>query len=375
VFVLLPAPYLVYRFLPPYEPEHHALRVPFFARLASMLGPRAAERARTRSRFRLVGLLIVWVATLVALARPFEQGAPVERQTAARDLLLAVDLSGSMAEADLNTTDGTGTKHGKNATDGASATPGTSTTNGAKPPGKGETRLDVVKRVVGEFVARRKGDRIGLIVFGTAPFVQVPFTHDTSVVQKLLDETDVGMAGPKTALGDAVGLGLDVLARSDAKSRVIIVLTDGNDTGSNVPPVQAARIAAARGVTLHVIGVGDPRAAGEEALNTAVLTRMTDLTGGHFFRANDAKSLEEAYRTLDGLEPIAHRTTEYQPKLAVGYEPLAVVIALLGLAALAGAVGNLWTAWSSRRTAPLPRAASALAELDGAASLGSAPHG
>lgn len=333
VFLLLPAPYLAYRFLPPYEAEHHALRVPFFARLTTLLGPDATERARTRSLFRLFGLAIVWLATLTALARPFVQGAPVEHQTAARDLLLAVDLSGSMAQADLGT---------------------------AK-----ATRLDVVKRVVGEFIARRKGDRIGLIVFGTSPFVQVPFTHDTSVVQKLLDDTDVGMAGPKTALGDAVGLALDVLGRSDAKSRVVVVLTDGNDTGSNVPPVQAARIAASRGVTLHVIGVGDPRAAGEEALNTAVLTRMTDLTRGHFFRANDAKSLEEAYRTLDGLEPIARRTTVYQPKQAVGHEALLVVIALLGLTALVGAVDNLRNAWSSRRALPAERAYPENAALGG----------
>lgn len=333
VFLLLPAPYLAYRFLPPYEAEQHALRVPFFARLTTLLGPRAAERARTRSHLRLVGLLAVWLATLTALARPYVQGAPVERQTAARDLLLAVDLSGSMAETDL----------------------------GAEKA----TRLSVVKRVVGEFIARRKGDRIGLIVFGTSPFVQVPFTHDTSVVQKLLDETDVGMAGPKTALGDAVGLALDVLARSDAKSRVVMVLTDGNDTGSNVPPVQAARIAAARGVTLHVIGVGDPRAAGEEALNTAVLTRMTDLTGGRFFRANDAQSLDEAYKTLDRLEPIAHRTTAYQPKQAALQAPLAVVIGLLGLAALVGAFENLRNAWSNRKS----RSAAAYpeqAELEGA---------
>ncbi|HEV8551488.1 MAG TPA: VWA domain-containing protein [Polyangiaceae bacterium] len=321
-FALLPAPYLAYRFLKPFEAEHQALRVPFFARVEGLLGPRATERARSRSRLRLVGLLVVWVATVCALARPFEQGAPVERETAARDLLLAVDLSGSMAEADLG--------------------------------GEKQTRLDVVKRVVGEFVARRKGDRLGLIVFGSAPFVQVPFTRDTSVVQKLLAETDVGMAGPKTALGDAIGLSLDVLARSDAKSRVVVVLTDGNDTGSNVPPVQAARIAASRGVTVHVIGVGDPRAAGEEALNTAVLTRMTDLTGGRFFRANDARSLEEAYRTLDGLEPIARRTTEYQPKRAIGFEPLAAVIALLGFAATVGSIGNLRNAWAARRARPAP---------------------
>ncbi len=322
VFLLLPAPYLAFRFLPPYEPRGHALRVPFFARFGELLGERELNRSRSRSLLRLAGLLVIWAATLFALARPYRQGAPIERETSARDLLLAVDLSGSMAEADL--------------------------APGAAPGGKPEVRLDVVKRVVGEFVERRRGDRIGLIVFGTGAFVQTPFTHDTSTVKKLLDETDVAMAGPKTALGDAVGLALNVFGRSSAKSRVVIVLTDGNDTGSNVPPVQAARISAARGVTLHIIGVGDPRAAGEEALNTDVLTRMAGLTGGRFFRANDAKSVEEAYRVLDSLEPIAHRTTEYQPKQAVGYEPLSVVIALLGLAALMGTLGHLARAWSSK---------------------------
>lgn len=337
VFLLLPAPYLAYRYLPAYEPRAQALRVPFFARFAELLDVGEIHRSRNRSRVRLAALLVVWCATLFALARPYRQGAPIERETSARDLLLAVDLSGSMAQADLA---------------------------GGDPAAKTEVRLDVVKRVVGEFVERRRGDRIGLIVFGTGAFVQTPFTRDTSVVNQLLQETEVGMAGPKTALGDAVGLALNVLERSSAKSRVVIVLTDGNDTGSNVPPVQAARISAARGVTLHIIGVGDPRAAGEEALNSAVLTRMATLTGGQFFRANDAAGMEQAYRALDALEPIAQRTTAYQPKKAVLYEPLAVVVSLLGFAALAGALGNLRRVGSRRRAAPI--SAEPSAQLGGA---------
>jgi Ca-activated chloride channel family protein len=192
-----------------------------------------------------------------------------------------------------------------------------------------------VKRVVGSFIEQRRGDRLGLVVFGAAPFVQVPFTLDTDVVRRLLDETEVGMAGPQTALGDAVGLSLRVLARSDARSRVVIVLTDGNDTGSSVPPEQAARIAAARGVTLDLIGVGDPRSAGEEALNTAVLGKMAELTHGRFLLANDAAALQSAYRQLDALEPVAQRVTGYQPRRALSYYPLAGVALVFGLAALA----------------------------------------
>jgi Ca-activated chloride channel homolog len=219
------------------------------------------------------------------------------------------------------------------------------------PPGASpKSRLDVVKDVVGAFIEQRKGDRLGLIVFGSAPFVQVPFTLDTGVVRTLLDETDVAMAGPQTTLGDAVGLSLSVLERSEAKSKVVIVLTDGNDTGSSVPPVQAARIAASRGVTLYTIGVGDPRTAGEDALNTVVLTQMAELTHGRFIRANDARSLAEAYRVLDALEPVAHRITAYQPRRAVGHYALAGVALVFGLSALIRAVVAVLSALSGRRS-------------------------
>jgi len=327
-FLLLPLPYLVHRYLPPYEPRERALRVPFIERVKSLLGQRAATRARTRSLLNLVGLLLAWVLAVAALARPVELGARVERTTAARDLLLVVDLSGSMAKTDLTQ-------------EGAPAT----------------SRLDAVKSVVGSFIEQRRGDRLGLIVFGSAPFVQVPFTLDTKIVQQLLNETDVGMAGPQTTLGDAVGLALTVLQRSEAKSRVVILLTDGNDTGSTVPPLQAARIAQTRGITLYTIGVGDPRAAGEEALNTSVLSEMAELTHGRFIRANDAPSLAEAYRVLGGLEPIAHRTIGYQPKRAVSHYPLAGVALIFGLSALTRA--GLALSGARRPPGSKPRAAAA----------------
>jgi Ca-activated chloride channel family protein len=325
VFWLLPLPYLVHRFLPAYQARGSALRVPFLPRLESLLGERALRSARTRSLLRLMALSACWLLTVGALARPVLHGARVERQTAARDLLLVVDLSGSMAATDL-------------------------TPAGAAP----RSRLDVVKSVVRSFIAERAGDRLGLVVFGAAPYVQVPFTLDTRVVQQLLDETDVGMAGPATALGDAVGLSLSLLARSDAKSRVVIVLTDGNDTGSSVPPLQAARIAAARGVTLYTIGVGDPRAAGEQALNTSVLERMAELTQGRYIFAGDADSLAGAYRVLDSLEPVAQRTASYQPRRSVSHYPLAGVVALLCLSALARSAAWVVAAlgrWRGRRAA------------------------
>lgn len=302
LFLLLPLPYLVARFLTPYEPAAEALRVSFFARLTRMLGAADAQRERTRSWFRFLGLCLVWLLVVTALAGPEELGARVTRTRSARDLLLAVDLSGSMSGTDLSPAQGTPV-----------------------------TRLDVVKRVVADFVRSRAGDRLGLIVFGDAPFVQVPFTTDTQVVDKLLDETAVGMAGPSTALGDAVGLSLRVLEKSRAKSKVVIVLTDGNDTGSQVAPLRAARIAQERGVKLYLIGVGDAQAAGEESLNEEVLRGMASLTGGRYLHAQDQAELRAAYQELARLEPVRSQSESHQPKRSIAYLPLLAISLLFAL--------------------------------------------
>ena len=132
-------------------------------------------------------------------------------------------------------------------------------------------RLAAVKETVGEFLAKRDGDRVGLIVFGNAPFVQVPFTQDLDACRMLLEETAVRMAGPKTAFGDAIGLGITLFERSEVDDRVMIALTDGNDTGSKIPPTEAAKIARDNEIQIHVVGVGDPTATGEELLDEEAL--------------------------------------------------------------------------------------------------------
>jgi len=304
VFLLLPLPWVAHRFLPPYERPLPSLRVSFFRRLERLSMAPDPRVERTRSRLRLAALSLLWLLTLVALARPVQLGAPITRQTSTRDLLLAVDLSGSMSAIDL-----------------------------ATPTAPTRTRLDVVKQVVGEFVRARHGDRLGLVVFGDAPFVQVPFTTDTSVVQTLLLETDVAMAGPRTALGDAVGLCLRLFERSEAKERVAIVLTDGNDTGSLVQPLAAARIAAEQNVRLYLIGIGDPSALGEESLNEEVLSKMAGVTGGRYLHAASADALSSIYEEIDRLEPIRHQLTSYQPRRSVAFVPLLLVALLLGLSA------------------------------------------
>jgi Ca-activated chloride channel family protein len=320
-FLLLPLPCAIVYGLHAYESANDALRVPFITRLKRLLGAAEERRARTRSRLRLGALCLLWLLVLTALAGPEELGARVLRTRSARDLLLAVDLSGSMAGTDLSAA-------------------------GAAP----QSRLDVVKKVVAEFVRSRAGDRLGLVVFGDAPFVQVPFTTDTHVVESLLDETDVGMAGPRTALGDAVGLSLRVLEKSRAKSRVVIVLTDGNDTGSQVTPLRAARIARERGVKLYLIGVGDPKIASEESLNEEVLRGMASLTGGRYLHAQDQAELSAAYRELARLEPVETSTESYQPKRSVAYLPLLAMLALFALQMALDMVGALTQALRRARS-------------------------
>ena len=305
--LVLPLPYLVYRWIPARTERVEALRVPFFARLAELsdVAPREGAIVRRRGLWRGASLVLVWLCTIIALARPTLRGEPVTITRSARDLQLAVDLSGSMDTRDL--------------TDAS---------------GKPASRLAVVKEVVGDFVARRQGDRIGLMVFGAAPYVQVPFTLDTSLVTRLLDDTETRMAGDSTKLGDAIGLAIQTFQRSEASNRVLVLLTDGNDTGSEVPPLTAASIAAERHITIHVVGVGDPTLAGEQRLNEEVLSEIAKRTGGAYFHAADRQELSSIYAALDRLEAITFESRTFTPKRPVHHYPLAVGLVVSGTLAL-----------------------------------------
>lgn len=311
----LPLPYLVYRFMPPHAERVEALRVPFFARITELsdVPPRQGAIVRRRGLWRGAWLVSTWLCVVIALAKPTLRGEPVTVTRSARDLQLAVDLSGSMDTRDL--TDASGAP---------------------------ASRLAVVKQVVGDFVARRQGDRIGLMVFGAAPYVQVPFTLDTALVTRLLGETETRMAGDSTRIGDAIGLAIQVFQRSEASDRVLILLTDGNDTGSEVPPLTAARIAAERDITIHVVGVGDPTLAGEQRLNEAVLSEIARRTGGSYFHAADRRELSSIYSTLDRLEPITFESSTYTPKRPVHHYPLAVGLVV-------SCTLTLWLALSAQR--------------------------
>lgn len=312
VFLLLPLPLLAWWLLPPYRARQASIHVPFFERLAAATGqtPQPGAVVLQRRGVQMIVASAIWVLLLAALARPQWVGEPVTREVPARDLILAIDISGSMDQTDFNTADG-----------------------------KLLTRLDGVRRVVKDFIARRKGDRVALILFGTKSYVQVPFTQDLQTAQLLLDQTAVGMAGQQTAIGDTIGLAIKTFVASTAKQKLLVLLTDGNDTASRVPPEHAADIARQHEVAVYTIGVGDPAASGENRVDLSVLQAVASTTGGHFFRAEDGAQLQAIYADIDRLAPAKVQTLSWRPKLRLFHWPLGAAVLLgltLWLAFLAG---------------------------------------
>ncbi|MEM1044621.1 MAG: VWA domain-containing protein [Pseudomonadota bacterium] len=299
--VLLPLPLLVRWLAPGRRETVSAIRVPFFGALAGGAGqePRAGSAIR-EAGFVQTGLaVVVWLWLVAALPAPQWAGEPIERTEAARDIMLAIDLSGSMDLRDFG--------------------------------GEGEEpvqRLDAVKDVVATFIAARGDDRVGLIVFGTRAYVQVPFTRDLRTVEALLRASTVGMAGPHTALGDAVGLAIRTFETSDVDERVLIVLTDGSDTGSRMSPINAAEIARQRDVVMFAVGAGDPDASGENRVDHETLRRMADTTQGLFFEAGDRAGLDAVYARIDAALPRTVRTISYRPKTALAFVPAGLALVL-----------------------------------------------
>jgi Ca-activated chloride channel family protein len=301
LLITLGLPLLIHWTVKPYREKRLAVRSPWFDRLVRFSGHQPGEGAVVQHRTLLETIIgiVVWCLLVFAMARPQYFEPPIYKTVPTRDLLLLVDLSGSMETEDF--------------------------TNAA---GKPVDRLTAVKEVLDDFLSRRQGDRVGLIVFGNAAFVQVPFTQDLEASRMLLDQLSPRMAGPKTALGDAIGLGITLFERSEVKQRVIIALTDGNDTGSRIPPAQAARIAADKDIVIHTIAVGDPTAVGEEKLDEEALRDLSRTSGGQYFYAGDRDQLEGIYIELDRLEARQVETISHQPRLDLFHWPLAAAFLL-----------------------------------------------
>ncbi len=297
-----------------------ALRFPFYGALQASLQNHTGQR----SRLRLTLALLAWLLLVLSAARPQLIGETVHLPVSGRSLMLAVDISGSMQNEDMPIR------------------------------GRQLSRLTAVKLVAGEFIKQRKGDRLGLILFGDQAYLQAPLTFDRKTVRTLLDEAQIGLAGQRTAIGDAIGLAIKRLRKEPASNRVLILLTDGANTAGNVDPHKAADLAAREGVRIYTIGIGS----GEMQVQTAFgmqqvstgdldetsLKAIASKTNGRYFRARDTTQLAKIYDLLDRIEPVSKDEQTWRPVDELYFWPLSTALLLSVLVALSAAFG--WRAVS-----------------------------
>lgn len=304
--LLLPLPLLIGRLIPPSKrPPIEAASELLFPVLERLKRAFPTFRASTkRFHFGFLALLwLTWVSLVLALMRPqiVDQYTYVKNE--GYDLMLAVDISGSMRALDFST------------------------------PLKAVSRLDVTKDVVGKFVRARQGDRVGLILFGEHPYLHVPLTGDTLSVSLMLNNAEIGMAGDSTSIGDALGLAVKNLRERPEGSRIVILLTDGEDTASAIPPLEAAKLAKQYGIRIYSIGIGKDGPApypddlrgivmAELPMDEELLKDLAEETKGKYFRATDADALEKVYERIDALEKTESETREYQIRQPLYRYPL-----------------------------------------------------
>ena len=313
MFLLLPLPWLVRLvFKPAQQQAGRALKVPFLEDFQQ--GKQAFSRSWHSWLALLLGAL-TWLMLLTAAARPVWIGDTVSLPMQGRDLMMAVDLSGSMQEQDfiLN----------RQVVD----------------------RLVATKAVAGEFISKRSGDRIGLVLFGDQAYLQAPLTFDRHTVLQLLKESAIGLAGERTAIGDAIGLALKRLQNSPEKNRVLILMTDGANTAGSVSPLEAADMAAAAGLKIYTVGIGSESDAARSLfgfqlmnpnadLDERSLRAIADKTGGQYFRARDTEEFHKIYAELDRLEPVEQAAQQWRPQQELFRWPLLAAFVLVLLTAV-----------------------------------------
>lgn len=321
LLALVPLPALVRRFSRP-DPldSTAALKVPRTFEFASLAG-----QAGTLAPLKLRSLVLwtVWSLLVLAAARPQYVGDAVALPLSGRDLLMAVDLSGSMEEQDFQLND------------------------------RWVDRLTATKAVAAEFIKHRVGDRLGLILFGREAYLQTPLTFDRETVGVLLEESAIGLAGKETAIGDAIGLAIRTLddAGVEEGRRVLVLLTDGANTAGEVDPLKAAELAAQRSMIIYTIGIGADALTvrslfGLRQINPSAdldehtLGRIAELTGGQYFRARDTEELAEIYALLDELEPAESDEEGFRPVTELFYWPLGLAALIAMVAALAGSLAG-----------------------------------
>ena len=303
LLLLMPLPLLVY-WLPKKNNERAN---------AALIMPQLIESTAvhitspSNKKAPLIILCVCWLLSVLSLSQPQWLGDAIDIPTKGREMMIAVDLSGSMQIEDMSLR------------------------------GSAVNRLDMLKVVLGDFIERRVGDRLGLILFADDAYMQTPMTFDRKTVKQMLEESVLGLVGRKTAIGDAIALAVKRFDAKQKSNKVLLLLTDGQNTAGKILPEQALELAIAKGITIYSIGIGADvmlqeslfgtrRVNPSSDLDEKTLTKLAEQTGGKYFRAKDSQGMNQIYQLLDQLEPIDQEQQQMRPLTALYYWPLALAL-------------------------------------------------
>lgn len=286
-------PFIIYKLSHSHARQASALKVPFFKELSQLFGTPDAIATKSLNKIKYL-LALTWLL-IVLSAMGFQWlGQPISIPQNGRDLLMAIDLSGSMQTPDMQI-------------------------NGVT-----KSRIDLVKQVAKQFINGRSGDRLGLVLFGSKPYLQTPLTFDRETVQDMLDDASIGIAGTQTAIGDAIGLSIKQIINYPANSKAIILLTDGGNNAGVLEPLAMAKLAKKQHIKIYTIGIGAKQMTVQTLFGPQVINPSSDLdinglkqialtTGGKFFRAEDGRALQNIYNQINQLEPISANHLQVRP--------------------------------------------------------------
>lgn len=304
VLLALPIPLLMYLLPAKNQNQAAALKMPLLMNSSAKTSFTAKNKRTPRALF-----LLIWALIVISASQPQQLGEAVNVPTEGREMMIAVDLSGSMQVEDMEIN------------------------------GSTVNRLDMLKALLGDFIKRRTGDRLGLILFGDDAYMQTPMTFDRVTVQQMLDEAVLGLVGKQTAIGDAIALAVKRFDEKKQSNRVLLLLTDGQNTAGKISPEQALELAVAKDITIYSVGIGadmmiqnslfgQRRINPSSELDEESLQQLASDTGGRYFRARDSEDMGKIYQLLDQLEPIEQEQQQMRPLTSLFYWPLAIALIL-----------------------------------------------
>lgn len=311
-FFLLPLIWIVQKYLAKSQMHNVTmLRVPFISRIKS-LNQKATSEMRYSHYFKQFFAMLAWSLLVVACANPQWLGDSLPIKQEGRNIMLAIDLSKSMEIPDLQQNNSEA------------------------------NRLQIVKAVANEFIEKRQGDKLGLILFGSKAYLQTPLTFDRKTIHNMLEDATIGLAGERTAIGDAIALSVKKFSSENIKSRILILLTDGANNSGTIDPLKATELAKDQQIKIYTIGIGASKLLingffGKQMINPSadldetLLKKIADLTQGQYFRAEDDKTLMNILESINQLEPISAEAKTARPITALFYWPLAAALVFFGL--------------------------------------------